>query len=210
MARRRSRVAAAAIPGVLAESTFTSDEEPDAYSADAATPVAFAPGDAALPAFGPISRRSGPNSGFLRSRTSSCHGPDGLCGPSRQSSGRFRRVRRCRKPRQSQRLGSTAIPMRRADEAAYIAAGSFADQSRGQTALRSRWPSPAASTSRSRKMPTASGIRSSVSQRRPPLARRHARSRLDERRPGRHHGARLEQTSDGLSSSGFGAARNSC
>ena len=64
-----SRVAAAAMPGVLAESTFTSNEEPDAYSADAATPVAFAPGDAALPAFGPIVP-SVPNSGSFRSRTS--------------------------------------------------------------------------------------------------------------------------------------------
>jgi rare lipoprotein A len=49
-----SRVAAAAMPGVLAESTFTSNE-PDVYAADAATPVAFVAGDSGLPAYGPIS-----------------------------------------------------------------------------------------------------------------------------------------------------------
>jgi rare lipoprotein A len=50
-----SRVAAAAMPGVVADSTFTSNEQPDVYAADTATPVAFAPGDSGLPAYGPIS-----------------------------------------------------------------------------------------------------------------------------------------------------------
>jgi rare lipoprotein A len=50
-----SRGAVAAMPGVLAESTFTSNGQPETYAADTVTPVAFVPGDSGLPAFGPIS-----------------------------------------------------------------------------------------------------------------------------------------------------------
>jgi rare lipoprotein A len=50
-----SRGATAAMPGVLADSTFTSNGQPETYAAETATPVAFASGASGLPAYGPIS-----------------------------------------------------------------------------------------------------------------------------------------------------------
>ena len=125
-----SRAAAAAMPGVLADSTFTSNDQPDAYRADAATPVAFAPGD--VSACRPLARsaRSGPNSGSSRAEPAGGDGPDGLCRPPRESGSGIRRVRRCRRRGrgQSPHRGSTRIPRRRDGDASYVAAGTFADR----------------------------------------------------------------------------------
>ena len=87
-----------------------------------------------------------------------------------------------------------------ADETAYIAAGT-SPTVRGRPHCGQCWPSPGASTSRNRRC-RRRVVFGRGTQRRPPLARRYARGRLDERRLGRHDGARLEQTSAGLSQAG--------
>ena len=48
-----SRATVTGIPNAMVD-TYTLDSQAEAYSANAATPVAFAPGDVSLPAFGPI------------------------------------------------------------------------------------------------------------------------------------------------------------
>ena len=122
-----SRAAATAMPGVLADSTFTSNEQPDTYAADVATPVAFAPGASGLPAYGPISPER-PELGLFPEQNQQV--AMGLMGYA------DRRVKTAAAFAAFDDAGAGAIaaswkhgnPDAAADEIAYIAAGTFADR----------------------------------------------------------------------------------